>query len=226
MRLTSKFLFISLYVLYLSTHAFAQKNTAKDSTKVRTPVSLSTLGLGADLYQPILSLFTNNYRAFEVNSFLSWENKYFFTADLGASQRTRIGSLEPMTYQQNGQYVRLGFEKNMLHKAGIKDALNVCGALAASNGSHRLQTTYQDIVWLDQIYDSGWQKYSMIWLEGALALRVRIKGRLMLNYRFSYKHRLYKSHDIVYPNDVSGFGLHNKNGRFNFQYGFNLTIGQ
>jgi hypothetical protein len=142
------------------------------------------LRVGFDAIKLATNIIDPQRSAFELNADLSL-NKYLIAADAGWAKVDGVGS--NYTYLNEGNYLRVGADYNILHRNPFGNALFIGLRYGAAKFDeeliHAFQVPTYDVQ-RDTVSVSG---VNANWMELAAGLRVRVRENLFVGYTIRYR---------------------------------------
>jgi hypothetical protein len=225
--------FISLLLLFSGITVFSQeKNQEKKKeeknvkllqiTPPKEKIKVSGISIGTDLLLPTLAILNGKQTAYELNTALLLNNKYFIIADAGYAAIRREGNIGGIyTYKNAGNYFRIGLDYNFFHKKLENEVLFAGFRLCQAYYNHSLDYTLTDTIYGVQQGSTTNDKQNFIWGELTGGIKVMIVKNLFLSALVRIKIRASdNANAILLTNDVPGFGANA--GSSNLFFGYQL----
>ena len=214
------FFFALAFCFSLFSVAQEKENPKKKKEKKEwEPIYLSSIRAGTELLHLAENVFGTDRAGFEINADVGINNKYFMVLDFGFEDYKRSNATNGYTYNNNGQYLRVGFDYNLLYKKTSDEGLSFGLRYASANFKHNLTYTLTDETWGEftgSVQESG---LSANWVEVVAAFKVRIIKNLYLSPNFRIKFLAgTKGDNIINIADVPGYGATKSNSRASVNY--------
>lgn len=166
---------------------------------------------------PLVQGLTNkNFNGWELSADVD-VYRYYLTVDVGHSALTEVSETE--TYENSGDYLRVGVDVNFLKKDPEKNMLFFGARYAVGNFSESLRGIIDD-----PLYGSVTQTFTnpdarARWFEITTGIRVYIWKFFWMGYTIRYKAGL-KTYDTgnLVPHDIPGYGGTAKSTTWGFSY--------
>lgn len=142
------------------------------------------LRVGFDAMKLATNIIDPQRSAFELNADLAL-NKFLIAADAGWAKVDGVGS--NYTYFNNGNYLRIGADYNILHRNPFGNAVFIGLRYGAAKFDEELSHIFQVPTW-DILQDVvGTSGVNANWMEVAAGLRVRVRNNLFVGYTIRYR---------------------------------------
>lgn len=177
--------------------------------------------IGTDVISLIKSRYVPSFTGWEVNADVDFY-RYYLAIDYGSWGRNYVQKNDSGSYNNSGNYYRIGVDVNFLTKDPEKNMFFI----GFRYGHSVFSETYNAI-----LYDPIWQPSSTAsqnftnsnvkahWLELTTGLRVRIWKVVWMGYTARFKFGLKTSNTpTLLPSDVPGFGRTDKIDTWGFNY--------
>ncbi|UZR95871.1 DUF6048 family protein [Chondrinema litorale] len=188
--------------------------------KEKEKLKLSSIRVGTELLHLINTAVSNNVKGFELNGDIGFNNRYFAVVDFGNEKYIRSNEVDEYEYQNNGSYVRAGFDYNMLYQKTASEALTFGLRYGTSSFNHKFTYVEEDDFWgASQQYTVEDSKLSASWVELVVAFKVELFKNIYLSPNLRLKFLAGKS-DTQYVNiaEIPGYGNTKSNTRVNINY--------
>lgn len=142
------------------------------------------LRVGFDAMKLATNIIDPQRSAFELNADLGI-NKFLIAADAGWAKVDGVGS--NYTYLNEGNYLRVGADYNIIHRDPFGNALFIGLRYGAAKFDEELIHAFQAPTWdiqQDTVSVSG---ANANWMELVAGLRVRVRNNLFVGYTIRYK---------------------------------------
>jgi hypothetical protein len=137
------------------------------------------LRVGFDAMKLATNIIDPQRSAFELNLDLAL-NKFLIAADAGWAKVDGVGS--NYTYLNNGNYLRIGADYNILHRNPFGNAVFIGLRYGAAKFDEELSHIFQVPTW-DILQDVvGTSGVNANWMDVAAGLRVRVRNNLFVGY--------------------------------------------
>ncbi len=174
------------------------------------------LRVGVDAMKLATNIIDPQRSAFELNADLAI-NKFLIAADAGWAKVDGVGS--NYIYLNEGNYLRLGADFNVLHRNPFGNALFIGLRYGASKFDEELQHAFQVPTWDIQQDTVSVAGVNANWMELVAGLRVRVRNNIFVGYTIRY--RLGASVDTqstkLQGYEIPGYG-NAESGGFSFGY--------
>lgn len=161
----------------------------------------SMIRIGYDLGSAALTLSTPSHFRQEVMTEIDFGN-WFFVGELGRQSTIRG---KDYSYQSEGNYWRVGFDKNLTPK--------LSGGHVVSAGFRFARTSFDDA--LDyETYSVSNQSLTAGWVEFTTGIRMKIWRQLFLGYQLRLRgfKQLSEEEGSLQTFDIPGFGRNKRSG--------------
>jgi hypothetical protein len=204
---------ISIFFLVQLVAAIAQKPKVDTVKKDFMP---SGVRFGTDLISLIRTQTDKSFSGYEVNADIDFY-RYFLTMDVGKWERTLSSDMDE--YANDGKYMRIGVDINMLKKDPEKNMF----FFGLRYGWGTYSETFSASI-IDPVYGLGTNTYSNTdikaqWGELTTGLRVKMWKFFWMGYTARYKFALNTSETGEFTSyDVPGYGKTAKSATWGFNY--------
>ncbi len=208
-----------------------ERKAIKDSTKVKIPLEPTGLRIGTNVISIISTISVPKLTTYEFNADFMLNNRYFITFDAGYTSRVREGKESPFKeiqsykYSSSGTYYKIGIESNSFWKESKEDAIYVTAKLGYARFQHQLEefNGVDDYLGAFSLSNPS-EKGGLFFGEIGAGLKVKVKGNFYMGYYCRFKQKLLTSKLQYKVNEIPGFGIANKTGRFGMSYSIYYKI--
>jgi hypothetical protein len=193
--------------------AIGQKNKADTVRKDFFPTGIR---VGTDVIALIRTQTDNSFSGYEINADVDFY-RYFLTIDAGRWKRNF--SNDEDTYDNKGNYMRVGVDINFLKKDPEKNMFFFGARYGWGTYTESFETTVTDAVYGTQLLNYRNSDVKASWAELTTGLRVKIWKTFWMGYTVRYKFALDTNEgDDFVSHDVPGYGRTDKNSTWGFNY--------
>jgi hypothetical protein len=238
---TIKHLVIALFFLLVGLSKFsasAQSDTKADTTKVKKPkikkepmvLKPISLRVGTDIYSLLLTGLDSEFSGFELNADISLNNYFFITADYGTQKSEREDDAQSFLYTNQGSFVRVGIEHNILGRQFPKNAV-FCGVkYGMANFNHEVSVLEENSYWGNtENRQLKVENLSAQWFELNGGLKIEVLKNLYLAgiLRVKFRTSLDDSQGLS-VGEIPGYGINKSSARgaISYQILYRLPLGK
>jgi hypothetical protein len=204
-----------------------KKEKVKKEPMVLKPISLR---VGTDIYSLLLTGLDSEFSGFELNADVSLNNYFFLTADYGTHKSERADDEQNFGYTNQGSFVRIGIEHNILGRQFSKNAVFVGAKYAVANFKHEIAVLPENSYWGNtEIRQIKVENISAQWFELNGGLKIEVLKNIYLAgiLRVKFRTKLDESQGLA-VGEIPGYGINKSNirGGFSYQILYRLPFGK